>query len=90
MPQTAWNARRERQYAHIRDSLLQRGEKEELADEIAARTFNKQRAQHGEAAQASASSLNDMPAGRRGGLHSHAARKAQPWRSCKTRPGSAA
>lgn len=71
MPQTAWSAKRERQYAHIKDSLLERGKGKKLAEEIAARTVNKERAQHGEAEQVSASSINDMPAGRRGGLRSH-------------------
>ena len=71
MPRNAWNPKRERQYEHIRDSLLERGKDEDLAEEIAARTVNKERAQHGEAKEASPSSLNDMPAPRRGGLHSH-------------------
>lgn len=71
MPQTAWSAKRERQYAHIKDSLLQRGKGKQLAEEIAARTVNKERAQQGEAEQVSASSINDMPASRRGGLRSH-------------------
>jgi hypothetical protein len=71
MPQKAWSAKRERQYAHIKDSLLERGQPEPLAEEIAARVVNKERAQHGESAEASPSSLNDMPASRRGGLRSH-------------------
>jgi hypothetical protein len=71
MPQTAWSAKRERQYAHIKDSLLERGKGKKLAEEIAARTVNKERAQHGEAEQVSASSIKDMPASRRGGLRSH-------------------
>ncbi len=71
MPQKAWSAKRERQYVHIKDSLLERGEPAPLAEEIAARVVNKERAQHGESVQASASSLNDMPAGRRCGLRSH-------------------
>ena len=71
MPQKAWSAKRERQYAHIKHSLLERGRPEPLAEEIAARVVNKERAQQGEAAEASPSSLNDMPAGRRGGLRSH-------------------
>ena len=45
---------------------------DKLAEEIAARTVNKERAQHGESKTASASSVDDMPAGRRGGLRSHA------------------
>jgi len=71
MPQKAWSAKRERQYAHVKDSLLERGKPEPLAEEIAARVVNKERAQHGESAEASASSINDISAGQRGGLRSH-------------------
>ena len=71
MPQKAWSAKRERQYAHIKESILERGRPEPLAEEIAARVVNKERAQHGESAEASASSLDDISAGRRGGLRSH-------------------
>ncbi len=71
MPQKSWSAKRERQYAHIKDGLLERGKGEAVAAEIAARTFNKERAQHGESEQASASSINDISASRRGGLRSH-------------------
>ena len=71
MPQKAWSAKRERQYAHIKDSLIDRGKPLPLAEEIAARVVNKERAQHGESAQASPSSINDMSASRRGGLRSH-------------------
>ena len=71
MPQKTWSAKRERQYAHIKDSLIEQGKAEPLAQEIAARVVNKERAQHGESVQASASSINDMPASRRGGLRSH-------------------
>ena len=71
MPQKSWSAKRERQYAHIKDSLLERGKAEQVAAEIAARTVNKERAQHGESEEASGSSINDMPASRRGGLRSH-------------------
>ena len=67
----AWSAQRERQFVHIKGSLLERGRTEALAEEIAARVVNKERAQHGESVQASASSLNNMPAGWRGGLRSH-------------------
>jgi len=62
MPQRAWSAKRERQYVHVRESLLERGRPETLAEEIAARVVNKERAQHGESVEASASSLNDMSA----------------------------
>ena len=71
MPQKAWSAKRERQYAHIKESLIDGGKPLPLAEEIAARTVNKERAQHGESVEASASSINDMSAGRRGGLRSH-------------------
>ena len=71
MPQKTWSAKRERQYVHIKSSLLERGRPEPLAEEIAARVVNKERAQHGESMQASASSLSDIPASRRGGLRSH-------------------
>lgn len=71
MPQKAWSAKRERQYAHIKASLLERGETKSLAEEIAARVVNKERAQHGESVEASPSSINDVSAGRRGGLRSH-------------------
>ena len=71
MPSTAWSANRKRQYLHVKTSLLEHGKPEPLAEEIAARVVNKERAQHGESVQASASSLNDMSASRRGGLRSH-------------------
>jgi hypothetical protein len=71
MPQGQWSARRERQYTDIKQSLLSRGRGEKLAEEIAARTVNKTRAQHGEAKEASPQSLNDMSPARRGGEHSH-------------------
>ena len=67
----AWSAKRERQYEHIKDSLEDRGKGEKLAEQIAARTVNKERAQHGEAKHASAQSLRDMPAPKRGGERSH-------------------
>jgi len=71
MPRKTWSAKRERQYGHIKDSLLGRGMPEPVAEEIAARVVNKERAQHGESVQASPSSINDMPSSRRGGLRSH-------------------
>lgn len=71
MPQKVWSAKRERQYAHVKESLIDRGKSLPLAEEIAARVVNKERAQHGESVEASASSVNDMSSGRRGGLRSH-------------------
>jgi hypothetical protein len=71
MPQQAWSAKRERQYQHIKGGLRQRGDSEELAEEIAARTVNKERARHGESKVKSKSSTNDISSSRRGGLRSH-------------------
>ena len=71
MPQQAWSKKRERQYQHIKDGLLDRGEDRDTAEEIAARTVNKERARAGEAQQASRSSIDDLSSGRRGGLRSH-------------------
>jgi plasmid stabilization system protein ParE len=66
-----WSEKRDRQYEHIRDSLEERGRSEDEAEEIAARTVNKDRAQHGEARQASKTSVKDLSPSRRGGLRSH-------------------
>lgn len=71
MPQQGWSAKRERQYEHVKDGLKKRGEDEDTAEEIAARTVNKERAQAGEARTASRSSVEDMSASRRGGKRSH-------------------
>jgi hypothetical protein len=71
MPQQAWNAERERQYEHIKEGLKKRGRGEDKAEEIAARTVNKERARAGEARQASRTSTQDLSSGRRGGLRSH-------------------
>ena len=70
MPQRAWSEKRERQYDHIKDGLLDRGEDEDTAEEIAARTVNKERARAGESQTASRSSTQDISSGRRGGLRS--------------------
>ncbi|CAG1018603.1 hypothetical protein BURC_03397 [Burkholderiaceae bacterium] len=78
MPKS-WSAKRERQYEHIKEGLEERGKSEHVAQEIAARTVNKERAQHGEAKQASASSIEDMPASRRGGLHSHSGERGRTY-----------
>ena len=64
-------SKRARQYEHIKASLRGRGTSEETAEEIAARTVNKERARHGEAAEPSRLSREDISSGRRGGLRSH-------------------
>jgi hypothetical protein len=71
MPQEAWSSKRERQYEHIKEGLEQRGRDEGTAEEIAARTVNKERARSGEADQQSRTSTDDISSGRRGGLRSH-------------------
>lgn len=76
MPQRAWSPKRERQYEHIKESLKERGTREEKAEEIAARTVNKERARAGEAKQASRTSLDDISSERRGGLRSHELERA--------------
>ncbi|MGW6144997.1 plasmid stabilization protein [Streptomyces sp. NPDC055140] len=65
------NAKRERQYEHIKESAEERGESRKRAEEIAARTVNKERARAGESRTASESSIQDMSSGRRGGQRSH-------------------
>jgi hypothetical protein len=71
MPQQAWSDKRERQYEHIKEGLLEQGRPAGKAEEIAARTFNKERARSGEARTASRASVEDISSGRRGGLRSH-------------------
>jgi hypothetical protein len=71
MPQAAWSAKRERQHTHIKSGLRARGKSEGVAEEIAARTVNKERARSGEAKSSSSTSTKDISSGRRGGLRSH-------------------
>jgi plasmid stabilization system protein ParE len=66
----AWSDKRERQYEHIKDSAEERGASERRAEEIAARTVNKNRAQSGESRTASKTSVDDMSPQRRGGKRS--------------------
>ncbi len=61
--------KRARQYEHIKESLEDRGVSR--AEEIAARTVNKERARSGEARESSRLSREDMSSGRRGGIRSH-------------------
>jgi hypothetical protein len=71
MPGREWSAKRERQYDHIKKGLEAQGRPDALAEEIAARTVNKERARAGESAQRSRTSTDDLSSGRRGGLRSH-------------------
>ena len=63
-------SKRARQYEHIKDSQLERGADEDRAEEIAARTVNKERAQAGESREASRTSTQDMSPSKRGGQRS--------------------
>src|ERR1700691_1887308 len=62
--------KRARQYEHIKESERRQGASEELAEEIAARTVNKERARNGESRTRSRTSTEDISSGRRGGLRS--------------------
>ena len=62
--------KRARQYEHIKESELQQGASEDRAEEIAARTVNKERARSGESRQRSRTSTQDMSSSRRGGQRS--------------------
>jgi len=70
MPQSAWSAKRERQYEHIEEGLERRGTPKKRAKEIAARTVNKERARSGEAKSSSRLSRTDLSSGHRGGIRS--------------------
>ena len=71
MPQRSWSAKRERQYEHIKSAEKKRGATQVRAEEIAARTVNKERARSGEARTSSRLSKTDISSGHRGGLRSH-------------------
>jgi hypothetical protein len=62
--------KRARQYEHIKKSERQQGASADRAEEIAARTVNKERARHGESRQRSRTSTNDISSGQRGGQRS--------------------
>ncbi len=65
-----WSKKADRQYEHIEQSAEERGASRERAEEIAARTVNKQRARSGEADQGSKTAMEDISAPRRGGIRS--------------------
>jgi hypothetical protein len=64
------NSKRERQYEHIKDSERKQGASLARAEEIAARTVNKERARGGESKTSSRTSTSDISSARRGGLRS--------------------
>jgi hypothetical protein len=67
--------KRARQYEHIKESQRERGTGEGRAEEIAARTVNKERARSGESRARSRTSTQDLSSGRRGGQRSGTARR---------------
>ena len=67
--------KRARQYEHIKQSEREQGRSEGLAEEIAARTVNKERARHGESRERARTSTRDISSGRRGGLRSGTSRE---------------
>jgi hypothetical protein len=67
-------SKRDRQYKHVKDSAKDRGASEDRAEEIAARTVNKERARSGESRTRSRTSTKDISSSRRGGLRSGTAR----------------
>ncbi|WIX75932.1 plasmid stabilization protein [Amycolatopsis carbonis] len=70
MPQETWSDKRERQYEHIKSSQKDRGASTSRAEEIAARTVNKNRARSGESRTASKTSIRDKSPQQRGGERS--------------------
>jgi hypothetical protein len=83
-------SKRARQYEHIKKSEREQGASNERAEEIAARTVNKERARHGESRESSRLSREDISSGRRGGLRSGTRRskgrtKAQLYNEAKAR-----
>ncbi len=63
--------KRARQYEHIKESAKDQGASTDRAEEIAARTVQKERARSGESRTRSRTSTRDISSGRRGGLRSH-------------------
>jgi hypothetical protein len=66
--------KRERQYEHIKESAREQGASTDRAEEIAARTVNKERARAGESRTRSRTSTRDMSSSRRGGQRSGTSR----------------
>ncbi|HEY8679484.1 MAG TPA: plasmid stabilization protein [Candidatus Dormibacteraeota bacterium] len=79
MRPAAWSPKRNRQYEHIKEGLLDHGAKEGKAQEVAARVVNKERARAGESEVVSPSSIDDISSGRRGGLRSHSGSKGRTY-----------
>lgn len=83
----AWSRKRERQFEHIKEGLEERGKDEDTAEEIAARTVNKERARAGESEQASKTSTEDISSAGAAVCGRTPGRAAAPRRSSTPRPG---
>ena len=70
MPQSTWSSKQERQYQHIKSEQRDRGASEDRAEEIAARTVNKNRARSDESRRAGKTSVRDKSPQQRGGQRS--------------------
>lgn len=85
----AWADKRERQYEHIKDGLVEHGRSEDLAEEIAARTVNRERARADGAKVASHTSIDDITTSARAGeavcVHTRAPEAAHIASSMRTR-----
>lgn len=90
MPQQAWTRKQERQYEHIKTGQQQEGRSEDTAEEVAARTVNKQRARAGESRQHSRASTQDISAHRRGGNAPATVLEGAPSSSCTRKPSEPA
>jgi hypothetical protein len=77
MPQQQWTDKEERQYQHIKRQAELRGTGHDRAEEIAARTVNKERARKGKTKTASRTSTKDMSSSKRGGQRSHSGPKGR-------------
>ncbi len=85
-PQQGWSKKRERQYEHIKEGLEDRGKDEDTAEEIAARTVNKERARAGESEQASKTSTDDISSGAAAACARTPGRAVAPRTSSTRRP----
>ena len=70
--------KRARQYEHIKQGQKKAGVSERRAEELAARTVQKERARSGESSTHSRSSTHDISSGRRGGIRSGTRRTKGP------------
>ena len=88
-PRGVTSAKRKRQYEHVKESELERGVGEDRAEEIAARTVNKQRAQSGETKAARGGRKASARKRASGGKKAAGARKSAGARKAARKSGAA-